>query len=101
MPLRMSPSHRLPEGGAQTALTIKAARSLVQNRRWYMDLPADRPLPDALQDALDRAVAALDAAEADRGSPTSFYYRSGCFTRRHSRACADTRFSTTRPPCGV
>ncbi|MEE7440894.1 hypothetical protein [Methylobacterium oryzae] len=46
---------------------IAAARELVRNRRWYLGLPADRELPDALQAALDRAVRALDAAEADRG----------------------------------
>lgn len=46
---------------------IEAARELVRNRRWYLELPDDRPLPDDLAAALDRAVRALDAAEADRG----------------------------------
>ena len=45
---------------------IEAARELVRNKRWYLGLPADRDLPDTLQAALDRAVRALDAAEADR-----------------------------------
>ncbi|MEE7478834.1 MULTISPECIES: hypothetical protein [Methylobacterium] len=46
---------------------VDAARELVRSRRWFLDLPADRDLPDTLQAALDRAVQALDAAEADRG----------------------------------
>lgn len=46
---------------------IEAARELVRNRRWYLELPEDRDLPDTLQAALDRAVRALDAAEANRG----------------------------------
>jgi len=45
---------------------IEAARELVRSRRWYLGLPAERELPDTLQAALDRAVRALDAAEASR-----------------------------------
>lgn len=43
---------------------VDAARHLVAWRRWYLGLPGDRPLPDTLQAALERAVLALDAAEA-------------------------------------
>ncbi|GEL42906.1 MULTISPECIES: hypothetical protein [Methylobacteriaceae] len=48
---------------------VAAARELVRSRRWYLGLPDDRDLPDTLQAALDRAVRALDAAEADRDRP--------------------------------
>ena len=44
---------------------VEAARALVRNRRWYLGLPEDRELPDTLQAAVDQAVRALDAAEAD------------------------------------
>ncbi|MCP1549440.1 MULTISPECIES: hypothetical protein [Methylobacteriaceae] len=45
---------------------VEAARELVRTRRWFLDLPPDRPLPARLEDTLDRAVRALDAEEADR-----------------------------------
>lgn len=44
---------------------VAAARDLVAWRRWYLGLPADRPLPIRLEAALDAAVQALDA----RGEP--------------------------------
>ncbi len=44
---------------------VAAANRLVSHRRWFLDLPDDRPLPDDLAAALERALAALDAAEAD------------------------------------
>lgn len=47
-----------------TDAALDAARAVVRHRRWYLDLPNDRELPDALQAALERALAALDA-EAD------------------------------------
>lgn len=43
---------------------IEAARELVARRRWFLELPPDRPLPARLEEALDRAIAALDAEEA-------------------------------------
>ncbi|GJD87245.1 hypothetical protein BHAOGJBA_0745 [Methylobacterium hispanicum] len=46
---------------------VDAARELVRSRRWFLDLPADRDLPDAMQAALERAVRALDEEDADRG----------------------------------
>ncbi|ACB80033.1 hypothetical protein Mpop_1870 [Methylorubrum populi BJ001] len=48
------------------AAVVEAARRLVRQRRWYLELPADRPLPDDLDAALERALAALDATEAAR-----------------------------------
>ena len=45
---------------------VEAARELVVRRRWFLELPPDRPLPARLEDALDRAIAALDAEEAHR-----------------------------------
>ena len=48
-----------------TAAVVEAANRLVANRRWFLDLPDDRPLPDDLAAALERALAALDAAEAE------------------------------------
>lgn len=45
---------------------VEAARELVRSRRWYLELPPDRPLPSRLEEPLDRAIAALDAEEADR-----------------------------------
>lgn len=45
---------------------VEAARDLVRNRRWYLELPAERELPADLEAALDRAVRALDAEEAER-----------------------------------
>jgi hypothetical protein len=52
-----------------TAAVVEAANQLVARRRWFLELPDDRPLPDDLAAALERALAALDAAEAarDRG----------------------------------
>lgn len=52
-----------------TAAVVEAANRLVERRRWFLELPSDRPLPDDLAAALERALAALDAAEAarDRG----------------------------------
>lgn len=44
---------------------VEAARELVRSRRWAMELPPDRPLPDILAASLERALAALDAAETD------------------------------------
>ncbi|SFM03405.1 hypothetical protein [Methylorubrum salsuginis] len=49
-----------------TAAVIDAANRLVAWRRWYLDLPPDRPLPDDLAAALERALAALDAVEGVR-----------------------------------
>lgn len=49
-----------------TRAALDAARDLVRHRRWYLDLPADRELPDRMAAALTRALAALDAAEASR-----------------------------------
>ncbi|MCJ2124912.1 hypothetical protein [Methylobacterium sp. J-077] len=46
------------------AAVIEAARRLVANRRWAVELPPERPLPDRLQAALESAIRALDAAEA-------------------------------------
>lgn len=46
---------------------VDAARELVRSRRWFLDLPDDRDLPDDLAAALERALAAFDAAEADGG----------------------------------
>lgn len=46
---------------------VDAAREPVRSRRWAMELPPDRPLPSRLEEALERALAALDAADADRG----------------------------------
>ena len=46
-----------------TRAVIEAANALVTWRRWYLELPDDRPLPDDLADALERALVALDAAE--------------------------------------
>lgn len=45
---------------------IRAARELVARRRWYLELPPDRPLPARLEESLERALAALDAEEAAR-----------------------------------
>lgn len=47
------------------AAIVEAANRLVASRRWFLDLPDDRPLPDDLAAALERALAALDAAEAE------------------------------------
>ena len=49
-----------------TAAVIDAANALVSWRRWYLGLPDDRPLPDDLAAALERALAALDAVEGVR-----------------------------------
>ena len=43
---------------------IRMARNLVRQKRWQMELPPDRPLPGNVEAALERAIAALDAAEA-------------------------------------
>ncbi|WP_331295479.1 hypothetical protein [Methylobacterium hispanicum] len=45
---------------------VDTARELVKSRRWYLGLPDDRDLPDRLAAALEKALAALDAAEAGR-----------------------------------
>ncbi|UYW28238.1 hypothetical protein OKC48_06880 [Methylorubrum extorquens] len=45
---------------------IETVRHFVFRERWRMELPPDRPLPDDLAAALERALAALDAAEASR-----------------------------------
>jgi hypothetical protein len=44
---------------------VEAARRLVRQRRWAIELPPDRPLPDELASALERALAALDASDRD------------------------------------
>ncbi|AMB45060.1 hypothetical protein [Methylobacterium sp. AMS5] len=49
-----------------TQAVIDAANRLVAWRRWYLDLPPDRPLPEDLAAALERALVALDAAEGLR-----------------------------------
>jgi hypothetical protein len=46
---------------------IAAARELVRQRRWYLEMPPERPLPDPLAAALENAVAALDASQAGSG----------------------------------
>ena len=46
---------------------VEAARRLVRQRRWYLGLPLDRPIPDDSVAALERALAALDAGESARG----------------------------------
>lgn len=43
-----------------------AAREVVKSRRWYLGLPDNRELPARVAAALERALAALDAAEGDR-----------------------------------
>lgn len=48
-----------------TRAVVEAANALVASRRWFLELPADRDLPDDLAAALERALAALDAAEAN------------------------------------
>ena len=45
-----------------------AARELVRQRRWAIELPPDRPLPSNVEAVLERALAALDADEADRAA---------------------------------
>ncbi len=54
------------EVAAATAAVIAAANRLVAWRRWYLELPPDRPLPEDLAAALERALAALDRAEGVR-----------------------------------
>lgn len=49
-----------------TQAVIDAANRLVAWRRWYLDLPPDRPLPEDLAAALERALVALDAVEGVR-----------------------------------
>jgi hypothetical protein len=61
------PAPRLGGGRGATQAALDAARDVVRHRRWYLDLSDDRPLPDAMQAALERALVALDAAEADLG----------------------------------
>ncbi|MRI56562.1 hypothetical protein D8770_21750 [Methylobacterium sp. DB1607] len=56
------------EIAAATQAVIDAANKLVSWRRWYLDLPADRPLPEDLAAALERALAALDRVEAAAGA---------------------------------
>ena len=46
-----------------TRAVIVAARRLVRQKRWAIELPPDRPLPDELAAAIERALAALDALE--------------------------------------
>lgn len=43
---------------------VDTARELVRSRRWYLGLPDNRELPSNIAAALERALAALDAAEA-------------------------------------
>lgn len=47
-----------------TRAVVEAANALVAWRRWYLELPPDRPLPEDLAAALERALAALAEAEA-------------------------------------
>lgn len=54
------------ELAAATQAVIDAANAMVLWRRWYLGLPDDRPLPDDLAAALERALAALDAIEGVR-----------------------------------
>ncbi|MHC2001846.1 hypothetical protein ACYQR9_15605 [Methylobacterium sp. CM6241] len=65
MTIVMAPRPEIDRGATQAALD--AARDVVRHRRWYLDLADDRPLPDAMQAALERALVALDAAEAEHG----------------------------------
>lgn len=58
-----SGSNRTPARAADDVAA--AARDLVAWRRWYLGLPADRPQPGRLFDALEATVQALDA----RGEP--------------------------------
>ncbi|SFU93388.1 hypothetical protein SAMN02799631_03238 [Methylobacterium sp. 174MFSha1.1] len=53
---------------AATQAVIDAANRLVSWRRWYLELPDDRPLPEDLAAALERALAALDRVEAAAGA---------------------------------
>ncbi|MBI1689507.1 hypothetical protein [Methylorubrum sp. DB1722] len=48
---------------------VAAAAALVDGRRWYLDLPADRALPGAREAELERALVALRARESGREPP--------------------------------
>lgn len=50
-----------------THAALDAARQVVRHRRWYLGLTDDRPMPDDITAVLERALASLDAEEADRG----------------------------------
>ncbi|SFU50542.1 MULTISPECIES: hypothetical protein [unclassified Methylobacterium] len=50
---------------AAAAAVIEAARHLVFRERWRMELPDDREIPDRLAAALERTLAALDAAKPE------------------------------------
>lgn len=60
---------RVSAAESHVAGVVAAARDFVQWRRWYSELPDDRPLPGRLEAALDDAVRALDALDHPR-SPT-------------------------------
>ena len=61
------PAPRLGGGRMATQAALDAALQVVRHRRWYLGLPDDRPMPDDITAALERALAARDAEEADRG----------------------------------
>lgn len=47
-----------------TRAVVEAANALVLWRRWYLGLPVEREIPEALTAALEKALAALAEAEA-------------------------------------
>ncbi|MGU3449799.1 hypothetical protein [Methylobacterium sp. 391_Methyba4] len=47
------------------AAVIEAACHLVFRERWRMKLPDDREIPDRLAAALEKTLAALDAAKPE------------------------------------
>ncbi|MCK2057169.1 hypothetical protein [Methylobacterium sp. 37f] len=49
----------------EIAAVIEAARALVQGRRRFLGLPADRVLPGSWEARLEKAVAAIAAAEPE------------------------------------
>lgn len=46
----------------EAAAVLAAAVALVEGRRRFLGLPADRPLPSSWEAALEQALAALRAA---------------------------------------
>ena len=47
----------------EIAAVIEAARALVEGRRKFLGLPADRILPGSWEARLEKAVAAMTAAD--------------------------------------
>lgn len=56
------------EHAAATAAVIEAANRLMSWRRWWLELPPDRDLPEDLAAALERALSALERIETARAS---------------------------------